>query len=548
MIRISWYKLISSTVCVLILIGGCDTLNVSQNQAGVFVPLKVSAPDCTYGGEISSVEAVDAFTVKFTLCQPDAAFPAKIASPIFAVQDQDFLNKNKGDSALMSAAPNGTGAYKLDTWLSPTRVMLVPSSSYWGAPGLPALLDFQAQADPGKRYGYTTMVSVDGIDAPPSGLIPDIKANTQLRALAHPLANLYYIGINNTFAPFDQVQARKALAVLLNREQIVQRSFPQGSELAQQMTPASVQPGHTDAMRWYDPNPLDAANLLKEINFDFSQEITLAYPNVQMGYIESAENVANAIKNQFAGINIKLVLKPMPLDEFNISIADGKEMLFLNWFQVDYADGTAYFERPFIRQASSFGTPYTEIQKEILNSLTVSDPKVRQAIFDRLNNLVKEQIPLIPLGYAANLSVFRASVKNLAANAYYENFEDLVGVDENFQFVGVREFSTLWPADEEDFSTFRVTRLMYDTLLAPGFGNVDLEPLLAESWSANDTLMEWTFLLRYNVRFSNGASFDANDVVASFSAIWDASNVNHTGRSGEFAVFKRLFGNLLNAK
>jgi len=52
--------------------------------------------------------------------------------------------------------------------------------------------------------------------------------------------------------------------------------------------------------------------------------------------------------------------------------------------------------------------------------------------------------------------------------------------------------------------------------------------------------------LRYNVRFSNNASFDANDVVSSFAAIWDAGNVNHKGRTGEFAFYKRLFGNLLN--
>ena len=148
-------------------------------------------------------------------------------------------------------------------------------------------------------------------------------------------------------------------------------------------------------------------------------------------------------------------------------------------------------------------------------------------------------------------------MKNISANAYYENYEDVSGVDDVIQFFGVpepvnmievSEPQSLWPADEDDYSTFRVTRLLYDTLLSPGFGDLRFTPLLAESWESNENQTEWTFLLRYNVRFANGASFDANDVVASFSAIWDAADPNHTGRTGEFAMFQRLFGNMINTQ
>ena len=49
-----------------------------------------SAPDCAYGGEFKSIEAVDAKTVKFTLCYPDPAFISKIAFSVFAIQDKDY--------------------------------------------------------------------------------------------------------------------------------------------------------------------------------------------------------------------------------------------------------------------------------------------------------------------------------------------------------------------------------------------------------------------------------------------------------------------------
>jgi ABC-type transport system substrate-binding protein len=70
--------------------------------------------------------------------------------------------------------------------------------------------------------------------------------------------------------------------------------------------------------------------------------------------------------------------------------------------------------------------------------------------------------------------------------------------------------------------------------------------LLAESWESSQDLTRWTFHLRYDARFSNAASLDANDVVTSFASIWDRSNPNHSGRTGEFTIFKELFGQFLN--
>jgi ABC-type transport system substrate-binding protein len=546
MMKKNLYQIVTIVICLVIGLSGCDFLDSLEGQEADFAGLSVTAADCEYGGEIRSVTAVDAYTVTFTLCKPDAAFPAKIASPIFAIQDQAVLDATGGDSNLLSENPVGTGAFRLQEWSKVALISLQPSTSYWGTPAIPGTVEFEWRDDPAKRYGYTTYVSIDGIDIPPATLISSIKTNPQLKSIQHPLANLYYIGINNKAAPFDQVEVRRALTLALDRAVIVQQVFPQGSELAQQMAPASVSPGHTDTLTWYGSNPREARDQLTELNFDFNQEITIAVANSRMGYLENAGGIATLMKSQLEAIGLKVTVVPMSLEELDQAIRSGETMLYINWFQADYADGTAYFDRPFINEAEFLGDPYPEIQQEIVNTLNAADTKTRQATFDRLNTLILDQVPLIPLGYATNLSVFRSSVNNIAANAYYENFEDMSGIDDVIHYVGVREPLSLWPADEDDYQTFRITRLLYDTLLMPSFSGPAFKPLLAENWESNADLTEWTFDLRYNVRFSNNATFDANDVVASFAAIWDASNPNHKGRTGEFAYYKRLFGNLLN--
>ena len=52
-----------------------------------------AAPDCKYGGEFKSIEAVDQYTVKFTLCAPDPAFLSKVAFVAFSIKAQPIWRR-----------------------------------------------------------------------------------------------------------------------------------------------------------------------------------------------------------------------------------------------------------------------------------------------------------------------------------------------------------------------------------------------------------------------------------------------------------------------
>ena len=539
-------------VAAVILLAGCSTPLQENVEAGGFEPLSVRATSCDYGGEIKSVEALDEYTVRFTLCSADTALPAKLAAPIFAIQDKDYLDLNSGDSLKMSAAPNGTGPYVLKEWLPDNNATLVPSSTYWGVPPVSEKINILWQPDQSRRFNDYDMSLIEGMDFPaivmtkPFTYLHYIYLNTDLKIVPHDPMNLYYIGFNNSISPFTDAKVRRAFSIALDREKLIDLSFPGGTELAQQLIPTGVTPGRSTEMRWYEYNQGEVEGLLTSAGYDFNKEITLAFIDAPMQTLYSPSALATEIKVQLEAVNIKVVLKPMAQEEFVKSISSGDEMLFIYWFMVDYMDANAFFEKPFIGQADYFGNPYTAIKEKIISARSVSDASVRQDMFDQLNQLVLDEVPLIPIGHSPNLTIFRATLRNIGSNVFYENLEDIISDKDIIRFVGSGVPASLWPADEDDFSTFRLTRLMYDTLLSPGFGGVQFEPLLAESWQSNDDLTEWTFQLRYNVQFSNGAIFDANDVVASFAAIWDASNTNHNGRTGEYAMFRRLFGKMLN--
>jgi ABC-type transport system substrate-binding protein len=545
-----------SLFTVLLILGiTASSCTAQPNQTSLldtYTPMTVRSGNCDYGGEIKSVQAVDEYTVRFSLCYADSAFAAKLAAPIFAIQDSDYLNETRGDSAAISAAPNGTGPYILREWRTGIDTTLVISPTYWGVPAATPKIEFRWQPDQARRFSDVDFTAIEGMDFPsivmtkPFSYLSYTYANPDLKVVSHDPLNLYYLGFNNTIAPFDNVKVRQAFAYVLDQAVLLDLSFPTGTELATQLVPASVYPGRSAELKWYSTNLDQAVKLLEEAGFDFSQEIPITYQNSPMQTLYSPNTLAMAVRDQLAEAGVKVVLKPLDSSAFERNVAEGKEGFFIHWYMIDYLDGNAFFDKPFVSEVHKFGLPYSDLQQYVAQVRSTANTVQQQVIFDKMNKSIIDQVPLIPLGHSPNLTIFRSTLQNISSNAFYENLERVVSDKGMIRFIGPAEPASLWPADEDDYTTFRTTRLLYDTLLSPGFGREKFQPLLAESWESNPDLTEWTFHLRYNVQFSNGSQFDANDVVASFAAIWDASNPNHKGRTGEFAMFRRLFGTLLN--
>lgn len=73
----------------------------------------------------------------------------------------------------------------------------------------------------------------------------------------------------------------------------------------------------------------------------------------------------------------------------------------------------------------------------------------------------------------------------------------------------------------KSFATFGYTfeRNVYSPLVEYKLGTAELEPALATSWEPNSDYTEWTFHLRDGVKFHNGDTFDADDVVTTFDRV-----------------------------
>jgi peptide/nickel transport system substrate-binding protein len=304
-------------------------LDAAAAPAPAYEAMKVEAPNCDYGGEFKSIEAVDESTVKFTLCYPDPAFPAKVAFSVFAILDKEYLDAMGGDSVKISDNPNGTGPYKVKEWKRGDSVVMEANADYWGEKAKVGTLIFRWSEQSAQRLLELQSGNVDGIDNPAPEDFATIEADTNLAIYPREGMNIFYVGFQVDKAPFTDANVRQAFAMAIDRQRIVDQYYPAGSTVANSFVPDSFNPGPSPAVKWYDYSPDEAKKLLEEAKFDFTQEIPLSFRNVVRGYLPTPDKVAQEIQAQMAEIGVKIKLVEMESATFFDSTAAGNEPFYM---------------------------------------------------------------------------------------------------------------------------------------------------------------------------------------------------------------------------
>lgn len=517
--------------------------------AGPFEPMVYAAENCDYGGLFKSMEAVDEQTVKFTLCYPDVAFPAKVAFSAFAINDADYLEATGGGGDLIEN-PNGTGPYTLAEWRRGDQMIFQRNENFWGEKAIPATVVFRWGAESAQRLVELQAGTVDGIDGVGADDFTTIEDDANLQLALRSGTNVFYLGMNNKFPPFDNERVRQAFAMGIDRQRLIDNFYPPGSSLATQFMPPSIF-GYSQGQTWYDYNPDEAKKILEEEGVLPGFKTTITYRDVVRGYLPNPGIVAQDIQAQLADLGVEAEIVVMESGSFLTAANDGEIDGFhmLGW-GADYPDATNFLDYHFGPGASAqFGAGFPDLWDALKEGSTKATPEERQPFYDTANELIKQHVPMIPVAHGGNAAAFKADVEGAyASDIGAEQFALMnPGGREAMVWMQNAEPIGLYCADETDGETLRACEQIMQSLLAYEPGTAAVIPSLATEWSANEDLTEWTFTLRDGVTFHNGATLDANDVVLSYAVQWDASHPLHVGNSGQFSYFSSLFNGLLNA-
>ena len=191
-------------------------------------------------GKSVSIEAVDQYTVKFTLCTPDPAFLSKVAFPAFGLQSAAHLQATGGGGGELLNNPLGTGPYMVKEWVRGDHLTLVPNPNYWGPAPKNKEFVLRWNSEAAARLLELQAGTADVIDNPSPDDFAKINADTSLKLMPRTGLNVFYLGFNNTIKPFDNEKVRQALAMAIDKKRIVDNYYPAGSIPAEQFVPPEL--------------------------------------------------------------------------------------------------------------------------------------------------------------------------------------------------------------------------------------------------------------------------------------------------------------------
>jgi ABC-type transport system substrate-binding protein len=221
----------------------------------------------------------------------------------------------------------------------------------------------------------------------------------------------------------------------------------------------------------------------------------------------------------------------------------------LGW-GADYPDQTNFLGYHFGAGASKqFGDKFEDITSALASGAQLAADSEREPFYTTANNAIRTHVPMIPVAHGGSAIAYKAGlVGNPHASPLgNESFSVMNNGTDSFVWMQNAEPISLYCADETDGESLRACEQVTQSLLGYEVGGTAVEPVLAESYEVNADLTEWTFKLRQGVKFHNGFTLDAADVVTSLSIQWDAANPLHTGNTGAFSYWSGLFGAFLNA-
>jgi ABC-type transport system substrate-binding protein len=514
------------------------------------------APDADHGpyrGNLKRIEAKDPTTAVFELCRPDVAFLSKIAAPAFAINDTAWLQSRIDPAAKTQrivTEVNGTGPYRLERWDHGSEISLARNDSYWGTPPRNERVIVRWRDTASQRVVELQGATVDGVDQLDPAGVATVDADVGLVMEPRAGLNTVYLGFTSTFAPFDDVRVRQAIALGIDRQKLVDTFFPPGSEAAGYLAPCAI-PNGCAGPGWYAYDPIQAKEILAAAGFADGFATTIHYREAARSTLPSPEAIATEIQAELKanlGIDASLVVEPE--DTFVADVEAGTvKGINLMVQSGAWPDATAFLDPQFGSSAiKEFGDPMPDLVKALSDGRSTANPGARLAAYTKANTIIHDRVPLIPIAHTGSASGFRADVDGAAASPLrLERFAWMTPGDRRqLVWLTTNEPPGLYCPDEVDPVATLVCAQLTDSLYAYDPDGASVEPALARTCSPDKDLTTWTCKLRTGVKFHDGATLDADDVVMSFAVQWDADNPLHLGQDGDFAHIATWLGGLLH--
>lgn len=373
---------------------------------------------------IDSIDASQPSVVRIKLKLPTPAFPELVArgeAPIVSAQYRDSLLDQ----------PLGAGPYVVET-VDRGRGFTFKKNPFYFRPNRPLVerMRYTVFADENLRVAALQSGDVDVIEYVPWQNVESLQKDTRVQVQGD-VGPYMYLSFNTTMAPFNDVRVRRAVALGVNRADIVKAAFfGQGRVLDGMPIDPHSQMFDPKFEHLWPYQPAEAKALLASASYSGQTVNLLATSTYGMH-----KDIAEVVQQNLAAIGMQVKLN-LPEWGARISLGNqGRYQLAVNAASMDGLDpdaistiigsGGSSFKR-------SFGFASKSIDDGLARARHESDPNLRRQAYADVWQAVRDEVPISTLAFRKQSFAALASVKGFriqpGALGLYSSicFEDVV--------------------------------------------------------------------------------------------------------------------------
>lgn len=360
--------------------------------------------------EISDMETDGDDVVVFHTTKPNAAFPWILSEPgvvVLGTPSKDYPINATGPFIFRDAVPDQT--YRA-----------VANKDYWGGkPGIDELT-VKTVSDPAAGALAFEAGDIDLVINYPETDYKRITAEGA-KGVTNPYAQLYWIDIDVTHGPLADARIRRAVSLAIDRQGIVDAALSGVGGVAAGTIYPSLMPWAADIPPTYDPAKAEAllaeAGAIKQGGRWMLNGEPLHLDLVTYSSRAALPPTAALIQAYLMAIGIDTKVTIGEWGANVDAIRTGTADMHLQTWGVAPSGDPAYFPGVVLHSNADSnigGYSNPELDALLDEGTRTFDPEDRKAIYDKVQEIIAKDVPLIPIFHASQVSVMNPKLEGFA--------------------------------------------------------------------------------------------------------------------------------------
>ena len=373
---------------------------------------------------IASVKRLNGYRVEIKLTRRDSSFLANLATDFSVMLSQEY-----GEALLQQGLPNridqypiGTGPFKFENYRKDHYIRYQRHQTYWGEQNNAERLIYDITPKSSLRLAKLMTGECDATAFPAQTELEIIRSRDDLLLAEKPGLNVGFWAFNTQRPPFDNPDVRRALAAAIDKNTLLEAVYFDSATRAKTLLPAASWAFQNDADDTAY-NPVLARKLLENAGVEPGFTMTIWAMPIERAYNPNAAKMAELIQRYLREVGVIATIVSYDWATFRRHLQEGLHDSVLIGWSADNGDPDNFY-RPLLscgaipsgtNRAMWCDNDYDELLDKALQT---EDLEARRLIYQQVNRLLYERLPLVPIAHAYRYQAYRNELEGMTINPF----------------------------------------------------------------------------------------------------------------------------------